>query len=86
MKHEPVRVIGYIVAALVTAATIGQQIADDYDEESGWLGLVLAVVVAVATEIQRSKVTPVAKLNEIQLPPVVQPVVPPVDDSTNSAG
>lgn len=62
MKYEPVRIIGWITTALVLVGSVVKQISDTYDEGTGWLGLGFAVVMAIATEAQRSRVTPVARL------------------------
>lgn len=62
MKYEPVRVIGWLTTALVLVGAVVKQISDTYDEGTGWLGLGFAVVMAIATEAQRSRVTPVARL------------------------
>lgn len=59
---EPVRLIGWITTAIVFGAAVIKQIVDTYDEGTGWLGLAMAAVMAIATEAQRSRVTPVAKL------------------------
>lgn len=59
---EPVRVIGWITTAIVLAASVIKQITDNYDEGTGWLGLGLGAVVAISTELQRNKVTPVSAL------------------------
>lgn len=62
MKYEPVRVIGWLTTALVLVGSVVKQISDTYDEGTGWLGLGFAFVMAIATEAQRSRVTPVARL------------------------
>lgn len=62
MRYEPVRVIGYITTALVLIGSVVKQVSDSYDEGTGWLGLGFAVVLAMATEAQRARVTPVARL------------------------
>jgi hypothetical protein len=59
---EPVRLIGWFTTAVVLIGSIVKQVADVYDEGTGWLGLGFAVVMAISTELQRSRVTPVAKL------------------------
>lgn len=60
---EPVRLIGWATAALVTAASVIEQVTDSYDEDTGWMGLGFGIVVAVSTELQRRRVTPVKALD-----------------------
>lgn len=64
---EPVRVIGWIMTTLVVVGSVAKQVADTYDEGTGWLGLAFAVMLAVGTEMQRNRVTPVAKIEETRL-------------------
>lgn len=63
-KLEPVRVIGYVMTAIVLISAVVKQVADNYDEGTGWIGLAFAAMMAVGTELQRARVTPVAKLTQ----------------------
>jgi hypothetical protein len=63
-RYEPVRVIGWVTTAIVLASSVVKQITDIYDEGTGWMGLALSAVMIIATELQRSRVTPTAKLGD----------------------
>lgn len=56
LRTEPVRILGWITAALALAAGVVTQVVATWDEATGWYGLALAVVVTVTTELQRSRV------------------------------
>lgn len=64
MRYEPVRVIGWINAAILAIASIVNQIQTSFDSHSGWVGLGIAALVAVGNELARQRVTPVAKLED----------------------
>lgn len=63
-KYEPVRVIAWLNSILIAAASIVNQVSTGYDGHSGWVGLALAVVVAVSAELARARVTPVASIED----------------------
>lgn len=65
---EPVRIIGWANSVVIAAASIINQLQTSFDSHSGWFGLALAALVAIGTEVQRSKVTPMAKLDEATRP------------------
>jgi hypothetical protein len=63
-KTEPVRVLGWLTSVITLAAGIIAQVSSTWNTETGWFGLAGAALIAVSTELQRARVTPVAKLQQ----------------------